>query len=253
MAGRARIKGELELNPPPIGGRKATHVSDIMASKGNQPAQLVGGFRRTLGGVSTSGDEHFIAPNLPQEIVRRQAVVVTVFVPSDATFGGVKVSEVGEPLFGMRDEVGESRFRVLHSHSLPGIPRGDPESDSIFANGVGDGFDDFQRESGTVLNRSTVFVGPLVGDVLEELVWEVSVGEVELDAVESGLVDGFVGSGSVPLRIGLDFFDRHRAWGLVGRGDGDGGWADEFEARVLGLEQLRVRGTTERPKLEEDV
>jgi len=199
MAGRARTKGESELNPPPIGGRKATHVSNIMASKGDQPAQLIGGFRRTLRGIPTSRDEHFIAPYLPQEVVRRQLVVVTIFDPSYATFGGVKVSKPGEPLFGLRDEVGESRFRVLHSHSLPGIPRGDTESDSVFTNGVGDGFDDFQREPGTVLNRSTVFVGPLVGDVLEELVREVSVGEVELDTVESGLVDGFVGSGSIPL------------------------------------------------------
>ena len=165
----------------------------------------------------------------------------------------MKVSEAREPLFGLRDEVAESRFRVFHSHSLPGIPRGDTESDPIFAHGVGDGFDDFEREPGAVLNRSTVFVCTLVGDVLEELVREVSVGEVELDAIKSGLVDSFVGGGGVPLEVGLDLFDRHRTWGRVGRGHGDGRWADEFEVGVLRLEKLNFCSSAESPKLEEDV
>jgi len=233
MAGQARIKGESELNPPCMGGGKRAHVGNIMTSKGDQPAKLVGGFRGVLRGVPASRDEHLIAPNLPEEVVRVQTVVVTVFDPRDTTFGGMKVSEVREPLFGLRDKVGESRFRVLHSHSLPGIPRGDTESDPIFANGVGDGFDDFEREPGTVLNRSTVCVGPLVRHILEELVWEVSVGKVKLDTVESGLVDSSVSSSGVPLGIGLDFFDRQRTWRLVGRRDRDGGWADKFEAGVL--------------------
>ena len=106
----------------------------------------------------------------------------------------MKVGEVREPLFGLKDEVAERRFRALHSHSLPGIPRGDTESDSVFANDVADGFDDFEREPGMVLDRSTVFVSRLVGDVLEELVWEVSVGEGK-----SGLADGFVGGGVLRL------------------------------------------------------
>jgi hypothetical protein len=93
----------------------------------------------------------------------------------------------------------------------------------------------------------------LVRDVLEELVWEVSVGEMELDSVESGLVDGFVGGVGVPLNVGFDLFDCQRTRGRVGRGDGDSGWADEFKAGVLGLEQFRISGTTESPKLEEDV
>jgi len=236
MAGPARVNGESELVPPRMGGEERTHVGNIMTSKGNQPTQPVGGFRGALRGVPTSRYEHFIAPNLPQEVVRGQTVVVTVFDPGDTTFGGVKVSEVREPLFGLRDEVGESRFRVLHSHSLPGIPRGDAESDSVFANGIGDGFDDFEREPGAVLDRAAVFVSPLVRDLLEELVWEVSVGEVELDAVESGPVDGFVGGSGVPLDVGLDFLDRHWTWGRVGRGHRNGRWPDEFEVGVLGLE-----------------
>ena len=165
----------------------------------------------------------------------------------------MKVSEIGEPLFGLRDKVGESRFWVLHPHSLPGTPGGDAESDAILANDLGDSFEDFKWESGTALNRSTILVGTLVRDVLKELVWEVSVGEMELNSVEPSLVDSFIGGVGVPLHVGVDLFDRQRTRGRVGRGDGDGGCADQFKAGVFELEQFKVCGTTESPKLEEDV
>ena len=231
--------------------RGKTHVSDVMTAKGDQPAQCADGFRGRLGAIPTSRDEHLIAPNLPQELVRLQTVAFEGFVTGDTRFDGMKVSEVREPLFGLRDQVGEGWLRVLHLHSLPGVPRRDPEPDSVFANGVGDGFDDFEREPGTILNRSTVFVCPLVRDVLKELVWEESVGEVELDAVESGPVDGLVGGNGVPLDVGLDLFDRQRTRSRVGGGYGDGRWANQFDA--LGLGFFGVRGATEGPKLEEDV
>ena len=104
-----------------------------------------------------------------------------------------------------------------------GAPRGDTESDSVFADDVGGDFHDFEREHGTVLNRSTVFVCPLVRDVLEELVWEVSVGEVEFDAVESGSFADFACSNSVPPDVGLDLFDCQRTRGRAGRRHGDNG------------------------------
>ena len=165
----------------------------------------------------------------------------------------MKVGEVGKPLFCLRDKVGEGWFRVFHPHSLPGIPGGDAESDSVFANGLGDGFEDFEWEPCTVLNRSPVLVCPLVRNVLEELIWEVSVGKMELNSVKSGLVDGAVGGVSIPLSVGFDLFDCQRAGGRVGRGDGDSRCADQFKTGVLGLEQLKVCGTTESPELEEDV
>ena len=85
-------------------------------------------------------------------LVRLQTVVFQGFVTGDTRFDGMKVSEVREPLFGLRDQVGESWLRFIHLHPLPGVPRRDPEPDSAFTNGVGDGFDDFERESGTILN-----------------------------------------------------------------------------------------------------
>jgi hypothetical protein len=224
-----------------------------MTSKGNQTAPCASGFRGGLRGIPASGDEHLIAPNLPQELVRVPIAAVPVFNTGNTRFNCMKVRKVREPLFRLRDEVGEGRFRVLHSHSLPGIPRRDSESDSVFADGIGDGFQDFDREPGTVLDRSAVSVRPLVRDVLKELVREVSVGEVELDPIESCLINGLVGSSGVPLDVGVDFFDRQRTRGRVGRGHRDGGWADQFEARILGFEQFDVRGAAESPKLEKDV
>ena len=213
-----------------------THVRDVITPKSNQAALSVGGLRGSLRGIATSSDKHLISPNLSKKIVRFCIIGVLVIVTSDTRFGGMEVSEVGEPLFGLRDKVGEGRLRVFHPHSLPGIPGGDAESDPILADCVGDGFDDLKWEPGTVLNRSTVFVCPLVRDILKELVWEVSVGEMELNSVESGLVDGFIGGVGVPLDVCFDLFDCQRTRGRVGRRNRDGGCADKFKAGVLRLE-----------------
>ena len=69
MVGRARIKGESELGLLCTKRRERTHISDVVASEGDQAAILAGGFRGDLGGVPTSGDEHLIAQNLPEEVV----------------------------------------------------------------------------------------------------------------------------------------------------------------------------------------
>ena len=76
---------------------------------------------------------------------------------------------------------------------------------------------------------------------------------MKLNSVESGLVDGPVCGVGVPLSVGPDLFDCQRAGGRVGRRDGDGRCADNFKAGVLGLEQLKLCGATESPKLEEYV
>ena len=224
-----------------------------MTSEGNQATPGVDGLCGGLRGISTGSDEHLISPNLSEEIVRIYLIAVAIIVASDARFCGMKVSEVGEPLLCLGDKVGEGRLRVFHPHPLPGIPGGDPECDSIFADGLGDGFEDFEWEPGTVLDRPTVLVCPLVRNVLEELVREISVGGMELNSVESGLIDGSICGVGIPLDVGFDLFDRQRTRGRVGRGHGDGRWAHKVKFGVLGLEQLYVCGATESPELEEVV
>ena len=69
MVGRAGIKGELGLRLSCTKRRERSHISDVVASEGDQAAMLAGGFRGGLRGVPTSGDEHLIGPDLPEEVV----------------------------------------------------------------------------------------------------------------------------------------------------------------------------------------
>jgi hypothetical protein len=230
-----------------------TYVSNVITSEGDQATLRVDSLRGGLGGISTSGDEHLISPNLSKEVIRVYIAGAVVIGIGEMGFDGMKVSEVGEPLSCLSDKVGEGRFRVFHPHSLPGTPGGDAESDAIFAGDLDDGLEDLKWEPGTVLDRSTIFVCPLVRNVLEELVQKVSVAKMDFNSVKPSLVDGFVGGVCVPLDVGSHLFDCHGARGRVGRGHGDGGRADQFKAGVLGLEQVNVCGSTESPKLEEDV
>ena len=150
-----------------------------MAPKGDQATFGFNGLGGGLRDISTRRDEHLISPNLPEELVRVLVAGFKVLDTSNARFDCLKVSEGGEPPFSLGYEVRKGRFWILHSHCLPRIPGGNPESDPIFANGLGDGFGD-----SAVLNRSTVFVRPLVGDVLKELIWKVAIGEMNLDSVK---------------------------------------------------------------------
>ena len=165
----------------------------------------------------------------------------------------MQVSEVGEPLLCLRHKVGEGRSRILHPHPLEGVPGGNPESNPVLADRLGYGLDDLEREPGPILHRSPVFVRPLVRDVLKELIWEISVGEVKLYPVESGLVDGPVGGVDVPLDVSIDFVGRHRTRNGVRGGYRDGRRADDFGVGVLGLEQFELCGATVGPELNEDV
>src|SRR5882757_6487577 len=99
--------------------RIRTHISNVMTSKGDQSTLGISGLRRVLRGIPTSRNEYLIPPYLPQEFVRVLSVVVVVLGAIDTRLEGMKVSDVGEPLFDLRDEVDEGGFRVLHPHPLP--------------------------------------------------------------------------------------------------------------------------------------
>ena len=231
----------------------STHVSDIVTSKGNQAALLVGGLRGRQGGISSCSDVNLISPDLPKEIVRINPCGVTVVDATNEGFDNMEISEAGVSFFRLRDQVGEGWFRVFHPHSLPGTPGREPEPHSIPADGIGDGFDDFEWESGTVLDRPAVLVCSSVGNILEKLVREEPVGEVELDSVESGLVNSSTCSVGIPLRVNFDLFGRQRTRSRLGRVDGDGGCTNNFKAGVLRLEQFNVCSAAEGPKLKENV
>ena len=64
---------------------------------------------------------------------------------------------------------------------------------------------DFQREPAPVLNGPAVGVRAVVADVLEELVDEVAVRKVDLNAVETSQVNGVRRGLRKELSIFLDF------------------------------------------------
>ena len=75
MASRAGIEGKSGLGLSLIDRGEKAHVSDVVTSKGDQPAQCADCFRGRPGAIPTSRDEHLIAPNLSEELVRLQTVV----------------------------------------------------------------------------------------------------------------------------------------------------------------------------------
>ena len=90
------------------------------------------------------------------------------------------------------------------------IPRAEPDRALALADGSGDRVHDLEREARPVLGRPAILVRARVGDVLQELVDEVAVRGVQLDAVEPGAVDGVRGGLGVPLYIVLDFWAEGR-------------------------------------------
>jgi len=126
----------------------------------------------------------------------------------------------------------------------------------------GDGAGHFQQQAGAVFDAAAVGVGALVGAGLEELVDEVAVGGVDLDAVKTRL-DGGAGSAAVVGHDAGDLGQLQRA----GHGGGrEGGHAvlDEhglgvgLDGRrrhgcsVAGL-QVGVRDATYMPQLHHDL
>ncbi len=104
--------------------------------------------------------------------------------------------------------MGEGRQRVRHAHifaivsseymrlatsslgrTLELAPWADAYGRLLLANDTTHGIDDLQRESTPVLDRAPVFVGSPVRHLLDELVYEIPVGAVDLDAVEACFVN----------------------------------------------------------------
>lgn len=75
----------------------------------------------------------------------------------------------------------------------------------------------------------------LAGNILEGLVWKVSVDEMKLDSIKSSLDQGFFSDSCVPLGVCLCFIDRRRLCGRMGR-NRDGGRPGKPKFEALGLE-----------------
>lgn len=83
-------------------------------------------------------------------------------------------------------------------------PGAQPDGGFALPNGGSDGLSDLERKAHAVLDRAAVFVRALVRHVLDELVDQVPVRAVDLDAVKAGAMDRVLCGRSVPLDVFLD-------------------------------------------------
>lgn len=208
---------------------------------------LVDGAPRGIWPVTTSEqDGARIAPGIDGEIE-----LVGRFDISVARDPRLDEMDVGEVEFlEALDNVCELRDGIVHLHALEARPGAQPDADLIRPDGVDDGAGDLEPEARAVLDAAPVRVGAGVDHVLQELVDEVAVCAVDLDAVEPG-GDGVARRAGVVTHELLDFgrreFVRHGVFRVQGRrGRGDDG-------DPLGLGALGVRGAPQGPELEVDV
>ncbi len=81
--------------------------------------------------------------------------------------------------------VAEERDGVGIAHIAEGAVGREPYADASLAPHVDRDVDRFHQQPGAVFNRAAVFVGAVIGLVFEELVEQVSVGRVNLNAIKS--------------------------------------------------------------------
>ncbi len=134
----------------------------------------------------------------------------------------------------------------------------EPHTHPLGADGVDHGGGDLDQEACPILRRPAVAVGALVGTLGEELVQQVAVRAVDLDAVEAGLIhrepgrDGELPDDGLDL-LGLQSARLHEVLQAVGRehlaGRADGGRRDRRAA--VGL-QRRLRDPPRVQELQED-
>ena len=166
--------------------------------------------------------------------------------------------EVGEiervELFG---EVGVESDGVGVGAAVEAIERRDAEADAVAAPDVDGGSEDFEQEAGAIFPGAAVGAGAFVGSVAEESVEEVTVGAVDLDAIETG-GPGIDGGLSETCDNAGEFFVGESAGDGVGLlafggvdfvvGDGDGGGGHGFASVV----QKGMAGAATVPDLQDD-
>lgn len=170
-----------------------------------------------------------------------------VGVAGDARLDDVHVGQLELGQFPR--EVGELRDGVGHAHALEGAPGREADAGAVRADGVDDGLGDLEGEARTLLDAAAPGVGAVVAGVLDELVDEVAVGGVDLDAVEAGR-DGVPGRLRVVADEGPDLVlgQLARLRGGV-RVDGHGAAGDEVVGSLF-FQDAGVGGAAQRPQLQ---
>ena len=133
-------------------------------------------------------------------------------------------------------------------------PRAQPKSSLVRANFVYYGLDDFLRKPRSSFHASAVLVLALIARVLQELIDQVPISAVDLDAVEAGAMDGVSSGRGVQLDVIVDLGNGESAWRRLGGLLWKRRWGrgDVCDGRVLGCEDGGVSGSSHSPELKED-
>ncbi len=190
-----------------------------------------------------------------------KGTVVDVTRAAGGALNDVDVSQVERSQ--VLDDVGEERLGLGIVHVIGGRDWRQADAGLAAAHSVCHGAGDFQREAGAVFDAAAVVVGALVAAAFHELVEQVAVGAVDLDAVKAGCLDRVARRCRKGMHDAGDFADverarlggfdksRHAAVDQHGLGlGGDSRRRDRLAA--VGL-QAGVRDTPHVPELHNDL
>src|ERR1700674_2140448 len=129
-------------------------------------------------------------------------------VSFDAWFDDVQVSE--SKVVQLLCDVVKQRDRIAIRYPVPSSAGRDAHRDTVAAPHRNHCFNHLKQEAGSILDRTTVHIGPLIDAILQKLIGQVAVTRVKLNAVKTGgfsVLRGF----AIILDNARDFFDFKRA------------------------------------------
>ena len=85
-------------------------------------------------------------------------------------------------------DIGEGHLGPAVTHTAKAVARTDANSDALGSPHRYHRFDDFAKKAGAIFDGPAICVRAYIGIVLEKLINQVTVGGVDLDAVEAGLL-----------------------------------------------------------------
>jgi hypothetical protein len=113
-------------------------------------------------------------------------------------------------------QVGPVLIGVVVPGVLEVVEGQEPDADPVGPDGVAHGQDHLEREPAAVGDAAAVVVVSDVDIIVEELIQQIAIGAVELDAVEPGLINGPLASSSPRRSQVTDFGNRGLPRRVVG-------------------------------------
>src|SRR5712671_3398282 len=184
-------------------------IRDEIPSEGDQIRIALS--NSSFGGVrfKTPSSNHLSREYLSQPRGRNVPLALgDEHVSFDAWFDDVQVSE--SKVVQLLCYVVKQRDRITIRYSVPSSAGRDAHRDTVAAPHRNHCFNHLKQEAGSVLDRTTVHIGPLIDAILQKLIGQVAVTRVKLNAVKTGgfcTLRGF----AIILDNGRDFFHFKRA------------------------------------------